>query len=221
MNAGAANKAAAGDHLQLVISTVTGTPPGPFCASTDTIMLIDSGNLSLIHAAIQAELQADPAARGYAGKAATEIADLLNSPVDLPPQPAYRDLRISNVNDYLAAHLVIERLHRQLPVLCGDVLDAAEALLRILADTVLQSFPTSDHVQRQNVLCQFATLVRAGAGGLTLEHYADLVAMAVAPVIAPTPQHPRWLDVLLSLPIGAQAGLPNKVPADWVTQALA
>ena len=45
--------------------------------------------------------------------------------------------------------------------------------------------------------------------------------MTLAPAGEPVVSHPRWLDVMLALPIAARDGLPKEVSAAMVKEALA
>ena len=177
--------------------------------------------LALLLAAIRAEVQGDPTGRGYGGLEAAEIAARMNSPTVVVPPQARRNVAISDVKGYLAARLVIVRLRRDPPALTGMARDIAEALLDILGDTQLRDFLTAEDATRTNVLGMFATLVAAGAGGLSAEHLAEIESMTLAPAGEPVVSHPRWLDVMLALPIAARDGLPNEVSAAMVKEALA
>jgi len=175
-----------------------------------------------VKAALAAEIAGDPAGRGYAGKSASERAALMSEGYAIAPAQTYRNVLISDVKGYLAARLVIVRLRRGLTDMPeGQARDIAEALLDILHDTQLREFLTADEELRNNVLGMFAVLAQAGAGGLTLQHYADIVAMTVAPAEAPVRHHSRWLDLMLALKPEAAAGLPNEVDAGMIAEALA
>lgn len=170
--------------------------------------------------AIAAEIQSDPAT--YAGKTAAEIAALMNAPVVVAAPSAHKDVTISDVEGYLRARLILAQLRPWAAVAAsGTAKLAALELLDIIASPRLARFTTSTDTGRANILGLFATLVAATGGIVTQQHYDDLAAMTVDPVGAPIMRHPRWVDVMLSLPPGAAAGLPNEVTPETIAEALA
>jgi len=154
---------------------------------------------AMLLAAIRAEVQGDPTGRGYAGKKAAEVADLLNAPIVLQPPLTHRDVSISDVRGYLEARLVMVRLEdwiNDLETPRGTARDAARTLLRITTGTGLSNFTTSTEGGRANILGLFGLLVQTGAGGLTAQHLADLTAMTVAPAGSPVLGPARWLVII-------------------------
>lgn len=179
---------------------------------------------ALVLAAIRAEVHADPSERGYAGQTAAEIAALMNAPVVVEPAPAYRDVPVSDVRGYLEARLVLVRLEdwvadEATPL--GDARDAARTLLRVTSNSGIQNFTTSTEAGRTNILGMFGLLVQAGAGGLTLAHYADLAAMTAAPAGTPVTTAPRW-SMLIDGISGEQGhpGPPNAAAEALIQEAL-
>ena len=176
-------------------------------------------------AAIRAEVQADPTERGYAGQTTAEIAALMNAPVVVEPAPAYRDVPVSDVRGYLEARLVLVRLEDWVANPAtpgGDARDAARTLLRVTSNSGIQNFTTSTEGGRSNILGMFGLLVQAGAGGLTLAHYAELAAMTLAPAGTPVTTAPRWA-LLIDGISGEEGhpGPPNAADAALIEEALA
>lgn len=181
-----------------------------------------AATLQALRAAILAELQSDPTARGYAGKSPGQIAALMNLPVVVTAAPVRQDVLISDVKGYLARRLVIVRLRRAVPTLTGDAKDVAEALLDIMADTQLTRFLTADDAKRAGVLGMFALLVQAGAGGLTQAMYDDIEAMTLAPAGEAETQPARWLAVIDGIGgEGNEPGPPNAASEALIAEALA
>lgn len=170
-------------------------------------------------AALRAELQADPAGRGYAGKTVAEVVALLNAPV--APAVSYRDVSISDVEGYLRARLLVTRLRTWVAdAPDGMARDAARELLDIIASPRLANFTTSTPGGRANILGLFATLVAADVGGITQLHADDLAAMTLAPAGANGP--PRWAHVIDGIGgVGNEPGPPNAATDDLVAEALA
>lgn len=174
---------------------------------------------ALLLAAIRAEVQGDPAGRGYAGKTAAEIVALLNTPVVTEPPSAYRDVPVSDVRGFLEARLVLVRLEDwvadpETPK--GDARDAARTLLRVTSGDGIENFTTSTASGRANILGIFGLLVQAGAGGLTAQHYADLTAMTIAPAGPAVVGPPRW--ALLIDGMSGEEGFPG--PPNAADEAL-
>jgi hypothetical protein len=118
----------------------------------------------------------------YANLTAEEAEAALNTPAAQSTEPAYRDVLISDVEGYLAARLVLVGLDDWIETApSGIAKQAARQLVQIIRGGRITVFLTSDKVRRESVFGLFALLTQAGAGGLTLEHYADIVAMAIAP----------------------------------------
>jgi len=152
-------------------------------------------------AATRAELQADPAQRGYAGKTAAEIRLLLAAPIEIAAPTRYRDVPISDVEGYLRARLLVTRLRSWATAApAGTAREAALELLDIIASPRLSMFTTSTDTGRANVLGLFATLVAATNGVVTQQHYDDLAAMTVAPPGAPVVLPARWSIVREGIP---------------------
>lgn len=173
-------------------------------------------------AALAAEIASDPSQRGYAGKSAGQITALMNAPVVVASAAAHRDVSISDVEGYLRARLLVTKLRSWAEAAeAGTPREAALELLDIIASPRLQNFSTGTASGRANILGLFALLVAAGAGGMTQEHADDLAAMTLAEPGAPTTLHPRWVDVVLSLPFEVRAGLPNVVTEAMIDEALA
>jgi hypothetical protein len=126
----------------------------------------------------------------YAAISPDDAEVALNAPAERPAEPAYRDVLISDVEGYLAARLVLVGLDDWIETApSGIAKQAARQLVQIIRGGRITVFLTSDKVRRESVFGLFALLTQAGAGGLTLEHYADIVAMAIKP--APPPIAPR------------------------------
>lgn len=182
---------------------------------------MDADTRAALLAAIRAEVEADPTARGYAGKSAGEIAALLSAPIVVAAPVEYRDVPVSSVEGYMRLRTHIVKLTRWVaaqPV--SDLRDFAEELLGMIAAANVGVFQTSDPDKRAGILGAFAALAAVGAGGFTAQSVVDLTAMTVAPAVAPTVGNPRWLDVMLSLPYADRAGMPNEIAADDVAEAL-
>lgn len=176
--------------------------------------------LALLQARIRAEVQANPAT--YSGKSAAEIAALMSAPVVVAAPAAHRDVSISDVEGYLRARLILAQLRPWTEAApAGTAKLAALELLDIIASPRLSRFTTSTDTGRANILGLFAVLVAATGGIVTQQHYDDLAAMTVDPAGAPVTRHPRWVDVMLSLPPEAAAGLPNEVTPEMIAEALA
>lgn len=175
-----------------------------------------------LRAALAAEIASDPSQRGYAGKSAGQITALMNAPIVVAEPPAYRDVLISDVEGYLAARLVLVGLDDWIETAApGIAKQAARQLVQIIRGGRISVFLTSDKARRDSILNLFGLLTKAGAGGLTLEHYADIAAMTLAPAGPPTTLHPRWVDVQVSLSAEPRAGLPNVVTEAMIDEALA
>lgn len=177
---------------------------------------------ALLLAAIRAELQADPTQRGYAGKSAGQITALLNMPIITAHPPAYRDVLISDVEGYLSARLLLVGLEDWIAgAEAGIARQAARQFLGIIQGGRLLVFLTSDAAPRANILGLFATLCQAGAGGLTMDHYADLAAMTLAPAAPPVESAPRW-SLLIDGMSGEEgfAGPPNAAAEALVEEAI-
>lgn len=173
--------------------------------------------LAALHAAIRAEVAADPAARGYAGKTAAEIAALMNAGYSTAAPPAYRDVSISDVEGYLRARLVLARLRPWAATAeDGTAKLAALELLDIIASPRLSMFTTSTETGRANILGLFAALVAATGGIVTQTHADELAAMTFAPPAPPVEHQARW-----SLLIEGLAGAPNIADEALVAEALA
>lgn len=174
--------------------------------------------IAALRARLLAELADDPTGRGYAGLGAADLAAALNAPVAVEAPTAYRDVLVSDVEGYLAARLLLVGLEDWVAAAeAGTPRQAARQLLQIIQGGRLRVFLTSDAARRVNVLAMFASLCGAGAGGLTMEHYADLAAMCVAPAGPPVVAPARWQIVIdgLSAEPG-HAGPPNAASADLV-----
>lgn len=175
-----------------------------------------------IRSAILAEVAGDRAGRGYAGKSAAEVATLMNAPVLVTPPATYRDVSISDVEGYLRERLILAQLRPWAAATsAGTAKLAALELLDIIASPRLSRFTTSTDTGRANILGLFAALVAATGGIVTQQHYDDLAAMTVEPAGTPVAHHPRWVDVMLSLPPDAADGLPNEVTPEMIAEALA
>jgi len=186
-------------------------------------MAIHPDTLGALLAAIRAELAADPSQRGYAGKSAGQIAALMNAPVVVAQAPQYRDVPISDVEGYLAARLVLVGLDDWIETApSGIAKQAARQLVQIIRGGRISVFLTSDKVRRESVFGLFALLTQAGAGGLTLEHYSEIVAMALAPPGPPIVQPPRWGAVIDGISgVGNDPGPPNAATEALIEEALA
>lgn len=171
-----------------------------------------------LKAAIVAEVTGDPTGRGYAGKSAAEIAALMNAPVVVTPPAAYRNVLISDVLGYLEARLVLVRLEDWIAdpdTPKGAARDAARTLLRVTSGDGLAEFRTADEQGRANIFGLFSLLIQAGAGGLTLQHYSEIVAMAQVPGVAINAS-PRWSVVREGVP-----DAPGAADEALVSEALA
>jgi hypothetical protein len=171
---------------------------------------------------IRDEVWNPPSGRVYAAKSAAEICDMLGERYTPSSPPTYRDVLISDVRGYLEARLVLVRLEDWWPGAApGDARDAARTLLRVTSSDQLKNFTTSTPSGRANIFGLFALLVAAGAGGLTQQHYDEIVAMAVVP--APAEElPPRWESIIdgLSAEPG-HPGPPNTPDLALVEEALA
>jgi hypothetical protein len=172
---------------------------------------------------IRSEAQEDPAGRGYAGKSASEIFDLMRSPYEPSMPVVYQDVLISDVRGYLEARLVLVRLEDWAPTAeAGNARDAARTLLRVTSAPGLTYFTTSRPTGRENVLGLFGLLVQAGAGGLTQQHYDEIAAMTVAPSPAAAEAPARWQIVISGISgHDGQAGPPNVAELALIEDALA
>lgn len=183
--------------------------------------------LALLQAAIRAEVQGDPAKRGYGGKSAAEIANLLNAPVVAQPAATHRDVSISDVEGYLRARLLVTRLRTwEATAEEGTPKMAALELLDIIASPRLATFTTSTDSGRANVLGLFGLLAQAGAGGITMQNLADLTAMTLAPAGPATVHAPRWSHVIAGIGGVTEEqveypGPPNVADDALVAEALA
>jgi len=173
-------------------------------------------------AAVVAALRAELAAPAYKGLSVAEQVAALNAPVVVAQAAGYRDVSISDVRGYLEARLVMVRLEDWIVTAeHGIPRDAARTLLRITTGTGLNNFTTSTPTGRANVLGLFALLVQAGAGGLTLEHYSEIVAMTLAPAGPAVTSPPRWALLIEGIGgIDDQLGPPNVADAALVMEAL-
>lgn len=173
--------------------------------------------IAALNAAIAAEIAADPASIGYAGRTAAEIADLMNAPV--PAASSYRDVSISDVEGYLRARLLVVGLTDWHATAQPSMArSAAGELLSIIASPRLQMFSTGTASGRANILGLFQTLVDAGAGGITQQHHTELAAMTEAPAGPPLPA--RWLTVIDGISgVSGQPGPPNTATADLIAGA--
>lgn len=179
--------------------------------------------LALLQAAIRAEVQADPTARGYAGQGATEIAALMNAPIVVQPAATFRDVSISDVEGYLRARLLVTRLRAWAATAdLGVPKDAALELLDIIASPRLANFSTGTLSGRTNILGMFALLVQAGAGGLVAQNLTDLTAMTAAPAGADITEPSRWQFVIDGISgVDGMAGPPNGPDETLIAEALA
>lgn len=173
-------------------------------------------------AALRAELQSDPTARGYAGKAAAELLDLLNAPIVTAAAQAYRDVPVSSVEGYMRLRRHIVRLRRwvaEAPV--SDLRDFAEEMLDMMAAANVQVFETSVPAKRTAILGAFAGLAEIGAGGFNAQSLADLTAMTLAPAGPDAVTACRWAVLMdgLSAEEG-YAGPPNACALDLIEEAL-
>jgi len=170
-------------------------------------------------AAIRAEVESDPTQRGYAGKSPGQITALLNAPIVVAAPVKHRNVLISDVRGYLEARLVLVRLEDWVADPAtpkGDARDAARTLLRVTSAPGLSEFRTGDDAGRANILGLFALLAQTGAGGLTMEHYAEIAAMTLAPAGPPTVQAPRWSALIEGI-----GGAPNAADEALIAEALA
>lgn len=178
-------------------------------------------------AAVRTELQSDPVARGYAGKTAAEIVDLLNAPMAVAAPEAYQDVPVSSVEGYMRLRTHIVRLTRWVEAEeVSDLRDFAEELLGMIAAGKVGVFQTSDPTKRAAILGAFAGLAAAGAGGFSAQSVADLTAMTVAPAAPATEAPPRWSAVIAGIGgVTAEGveypGPPNAASEDLVAEALA
>lgn len=171
-------------------------------------------------AALRVELTTDPAGLGYAGKGAQAIADLLNASVVTQPAQVYQDVLISDVEGYLAARLLLVGIKDWIGTATpGPARQAARQLIDIIEGGRLRVFLTSDANRRVTVLSMFSGLCQIGAGGLTMQNYADIEAMTLAPaMLSATVGQPRWAHVVDGIsaaptptePIGLTADDPPK-----------
>ena len=174
--------------------------------------------IAALRARLAAEMADDPTGRGYAGMGAADLAAALNAPVVVTLPTAYRDVLVSDVEGYLSARLLLVGLEDWVATAeAGTPRQAARQLLQIIQGGRLRVFLTSDAALRVNVLTMFAGLCGAGAGGLTMEHYADLAAMCEEPARPPVVEPARWQVVIdgVSAEVG-YPGPPNAVDAALV-----
>jgi hypothetical protein len=171
-------------------------------------------NMTLAEA-IATEIQTDPAARGYAGKAAAEIAALMAAPVETQGPTQHRDVSISDVEGYLRARLLVTRLRKWVAADPGGTAQmAAEELLDIIASPRLAMFTTSTEAGRSNILGLFAALVAATGGIVTQQHHDELAAMTLKPPMpgfAPS----RWAVL-----IEGRGGAPNAPDESLIAEAM-
>lgn len=174
-------------------------------------------------AAIRAELQADPTNRGYAGKTATQIADLLNEPTTVVAPQGYRDVLVSDVEGYLEGQLAMQSLIDWISTQQSDsqALTIAKTLQRVLSGGRLTWFLTSDPAKRTNVLGMFQVLAETDGTGITADHAAALTAMTLAPAGDPSIEPPRWTVVIEGIGgVGNEPGPPNAATEALIEEAL-
>lgn len=175
-----------------------------------------------LKAAIAAEIAVDPAGRGYDGRKPDENAALMNAPYEVAAPAAYRDVPVSSVEGYMRLRRHIVRLRRWVASAEETPLrDFAEEMLEMMAAANVKNFETSDPAKRAAILGAFKGLADVGAGGFDAQSLADLTAMTIAPPEPPTRHHPRWVYLMLVLPVEVAAGLPNEVSAEMIAEALA
>ena len=168
-------------------------------------------------AAVKAEITSDPAGRGYAGQSAQAIADLLNASYSVAQPAVHQDVLVADVEAYLRTNLLIAGLEDWVASAPpGIAKQAARELLGIIASPRITMFKTGMDADRNNLLAMLGAMQAAGAGGLAVQHVADITAMTVLqPPPVPAP-HCRWLDVILGI-----EGAPNAADAAIVAEALA
>lgn len=176
--------------------------------------------LAALLAALRTEIADDPTARGYAGKTAAEIADLLNAPVPVAGGATHRDVSISDVEGYLRARLLVTRLRSWVATAPdGTAKLAALELLDIIASPRLTMFTTSTDSGRANILGLFATLVEATGGIVTQTHYDELAAMTLSTEPAQMGP-PRWAVIIEGIEgVANEPGPPNAATEALVTEA--
>ena len=179
--------------------------------------------LALLLAAIRAEVQADPAGCGYAGRTAAEIVSLLNAPIATAPPAAYRDVPVSSVEGYMRLRRHIVRLARwvaEQPV--SDLRDFAEEMLGMMAAGKVAVFETSNPAKRAAILGAFGGLAAAGAGGFDAQSVADLDAMTIAPAGPPVVGAPRWAIIIDGISgVDNAPGPPNAADEALIAEVLA
>lgn len=176
-----------------------------------------------LFAAIRAEVQADPAGLGYAGKTPAEIAALMSTTVVVAPPPEHRDVLVSDVEGYLEGKLAMQSLIDWIEAAQGDsqALATAKTLRRVMSGGRLTYFLTKNDAKRANVLGMFQVLASTEGTGITQEHASDLAAMTVAPEAAPTTAPPRWMAVIDGIEgFDNEPGPPNAADEALIAVAL-
>lgn len=173
-------------------------------------------------AAIRAELQADPSERGYAGKSAGQIAALMNAPITVVAAATYRDVLVSDVEEYLEDQLAMQGLIDWIENNQGDsqALTIAKTLRRVMSGGRLSRFLTADPGKRANVLGMFQVLAQTEGTGITQAHADALAAMTIVHEIT-TEAPPRWFSVTDGIGgVGNEPGPPNAADEALIQEAL-
>jgi hypothetical protein len=179
-----------------------------------------------LFSAIRAEVQGDPAQRGYAGKTATQIAALMAAPVPAPtPDPVPRAFKWGDARGIAQSHgcwpLIVLRARATPTIPPATVTDGAVlAAINAVSTEREQVIDATDAAVWQ----AFTTGIAAfrAVGDLTEAAVTAILALGTEQPPTPPAGPSRWLVVIDGIGgVGNLPGPPNGPDAALIGEAMA